>query len=129
MAENLRNRPGRVVDPELGRNGARTSGYGLSVTEVTSQRSLSTLMSSTTAVNVQSTACEPSVLGTHFATKAVPSTAAVVPPGLHLERAGLGDLGRTVPGLAHRERALGLATALLVGELGDGEDGRVRQTR
>ena len=37
--------------------------------------------------------------------------------GLDLERPGLGDLGGTVPGAADREGALGLAGALLVGEL------------
>jgi hypothetical protein len=56
MAENRRNRFGRVSDLRSERSGARTFGYGVSVTEVTSQRSLSTLMSSTTAVKVQSTA-------------------------------------------------------------------------
>ena len=39
-------------------------------------------MSSTTAVTVQVTSCLPFSFGTHFTTKAVPSTAAVVPPAL-----------------------------------------------
>ena len=56
MAENRRNRLDRASALRSGRSGARTFGYGVSVTEVTSQRSLSTLMSSTTAVKVQSTA-------------------------------------------------------------------------
>ena len=80
MAENRRKPIGPGVGSALRSAAGRTFVYGVSVTEVTSHASLSTVMSSTTAVTVQSTAWVPSDFGTHFTTNAVPSTAAVVPP-------------------------------------------------
>src|SRR5262249_19035178 len=76
-----RNRFDRRGFPTFGGNDEGTLCYWEFVTEVTSHASLSTWMSSTTAVNVQVTSWgEPLFDGTHLATNAVPWTAAVVPP-------------------------------------------------
>ena len=57
----------------------------------------------------------------HTTRNAVPSTAAVAPPAFTSNEPVCRDLCGAAPRLADRERALGLATAALVRQLGDRE--------
>ena len=122
--------PGSAMPARPAAQHGSSSAQGVPVTEVTSHASLLTLMLSTTAVTVQVTCCCPLYLrGVHFTTNAVPSTAAVVPPAFTSNDPVSETLAARFQVSPTDERALRLAAALLVGELGDGEDGGAGEPR
>ena len=86
-------------------------------------------MSSTTAVTVQVTSCSPLSFGTHFTTKAVPSTAAVVPPAL-TSNEPVSETFAARFQVSPTERVPWVwRPPCSFGELGDGEDRRSGEPR